>query len=108
NPKRGRMPVAEGNSGHPVNGLKGMSRAVFRAKRGNPPRGRKFESSHPDHVVASFISLASSFLFPKSPLALIPLLLLSAKGHARIFCSVVNALTTKIFRYQPFAVSHLA
>ena len=33
-----------------------------------------------------------------------PSRLLSAKGLARIFCSVVNALATKILRYQPFAV----
>ena len=31
------------------------------------------------------------------------LLLLSAKGHARFACSVVNALTTAPCRYQPFA-----
>jgi hypothetical protein len=37
-----------------------------------------------------------------------PSRLLSAKGLARIFCSVVNALTTKTCRYQPFAVRALA
>ena len=36
--------------------------------------------------------------------ALTPLLLLSAKGPARRACSLVNALTTALCRYQPFAV----
>ncbi len=39
----------------------------------------------------------------KSHLALIPLLLLSAKGPARLACSVVNALATARCRYQLFA-----
>ena len=33
-----------------------------------------------------------------------PSRLLSAKGHVRIFCSLVNAFATKISHYQPFAV----
>ena len=38
-----------------------------------------------------------------SRLALIPLRLLSAKSHARLACSVVNALATARCRYQLFA-----
>ena len=43
----------------------------------------------------------------KSHLALMPLRLLSAKGHARRACSLVNALTTARCRYQPFAGSRV-
>ena len=60
-------------------------------------RGRKFKSCHSDHVVASYISLATIFY----RLALIPLLLLlSETDHAQVACSVVNALTTALFRYH--------
>ena len=55
------------------------------------------------HVVASFISLAAIF-FLQIAGALIPLLLLPAKGHARFFCSLASALPTENRRYQPFAV----
>ena len=51
---------------------------------------------------------------PQSPLSSVPcggtehppapLRLASAKSHACIFCSFVNALTTKMLRYQLFAV----
>ena len=44
-------------------------------------------------------------LFCKSQSALMPLLLLSAKSHARLPCSVVNALATVRCRYQLFAGS---
>ena len=37
-------------------------------------------------------------------LALIPLLLLSETGHAQVAGSVVNALTTALFRYHPVSV----
>ena len=43
------------------------------------------------------------FFFEKRR-ALTPLLLLSAKGHARFACSLASALATALFRYQPFAV----
>ena len=49
----------------------------------------------------AFISLAATFLKVTDPL--IPLRLLSAKGHARLTCSVVNAIATVRCRYQPFA-----
>ncbi len=39
----------------------------------------------------------------KSHLSLIPSLLLSAKGHAPLTCSVASALTTVHCRCQPFA-----
>ena len=39
----------------------------------------------------------------KSSLRFVPLRLLSAKGPARLVCSLVNALTTTRSRYQPFA-----
>ena len=43
------------------------------------------------------------FLFQsKRRLSFTPSLLLSAKGHARLACSLVNALTTARCRYQPF------
>ena len=58
------------------------------------------ESCHPSHVVASYISLAAIFY----RLALIPLLLLSETDHAQVACSVVNALTTALFRYHPVSV----
>ena len=45
-------------------------------------------------------------LFCKSQSALMPLLLLSAKSHARLPCSVVNALATVRCRYQLFAGSN--
>ena len=51
---------------------------------------------HPSHVVASYISLAAIFY----RLALIPLLLISETDHAQVACSVVNALTTALFRYH--------
>ena len=46
-------------------------------------------------------------LFCKSQSALMPLLLLSAKSHAQLPCSVVNALATVRCRYQLFAGSSL-
>ena len=33
-----------------------------------------------------------------------PSLLLSETGHAQVACSVVNALTTALFRYHPVLV----
>jgi len=58
------------------------------------------ESCHPSHVVADFVSFATTFLL-KSHLSLTPSLLLSETGHAQVACSVVNALTTALFRYHP-------
>ena len=44
------------------------------------------------------------FLFQsKRHLSFTPSLLLSAKGHARLACPLVNALTTARCRYRPFA-----
>ena len=42
-------------------------------------------------------------LFFKSQSVLIPLPSFSAKGHVRVACSLVNALTTAWAHYQPFA-----
>ncbi len=53
------------------------------------------------HATSPQASLGLRRLFcftNKPPRRLVPLRLLSAKGHARILCSVVNALTTKISR----------
>ena len=56
-------------------------------------------------VGASFVSLAP--IFYKNQSALTPLLLLCAKGHARLACSVASALATARCRYQPFAGSRV-
>ena len=61
----------------------------------------RFESGHRHHVGASYVSLAP--IFYKNQSALTSLLLLSAKSHARLTCSVVNALATVRCRYQLFA-----
>ena len=50
----------------------------------------------PYHVVVCFVSLATAF----GCLSLTMQLLLSRKNHARLACSVVNALTTAHCRYQ--------
>ncbi len=62
------------------------------------------------HVVAGFAELATIFLFHKQIIFInksshrfASPLLLSAKGHARIFCSLVNAFASKICRCQPYA-----
>ena len=55
------------------------------------------------HVGASFVSLAPTFF--KSQSALTSLLLLCAKGHARLACSVASVLAMARCRYQPFAGS---
>jgi hypothetical protein len=52
---------------------------------------------------ASLSSRRFFYFINKSSHRLASPLLLSAKGHARIFCSLVNAFATKIYRYQPFA-----
>ena len=36
-----------------------------------------------------------------------PSLLLSETGHAQVACSVVNALTTALFRYHPVSVKEI-
>jgi len=58
-----------------------------------PPRRRKLHIACGDFLMLRI----------KSRLALAPLLLLSAKSHARLACSVVNALATARCRYQLFA-----
>ena len=50
----------------------------------------------PYHVVVCFVSLATAF----GCLSLTMQLLLFRKNHARLACSVVNALTTARCRYQ--------
>ena len=59
--------------------------AQFGRALGSGPRGRRFKSSHSDHVVASFVSLATTFLCvaSKSHLSLTPLLLLSKSNPLR-------------------------
>ena len=59
------------------------------------------ESLLPRRVVTSYISLATIFIVA----SLVPLLLLSETGLAQSACSVVNALPTALFRYQPVSVS---
>ena len=61
-----------------------------------------FKSHLPHHVAASCISLAASFL-QKSPARSFRCVSSFAKSHARLACSVVNALTTAHSRYQLFA-----
>ena len=77
-------------------------------RRGAPAKGvgrelpaREFKSLCLRHVGVSFVSLAP--IFYKNQSALTPLLLLFAKSHARLTCSVVNALATVRCRYQLFA-----
>ena len=77
--------------------------AQFGSAPGLGPGGRRFESCRPDHVRASFISLALIFYVTIrvrscrcSPFF--------AKRHARLACSVVNALTTAHNRYQLFTI----
>ncbi len=54
------------------------------------------------HVAASIISLAATFL-QRSPARSFRCVSSFAKSHARLACSVVNALTTARCRYQSFA-----
>ena len=61
-----------------------------------------FKSHLPHHVAASIISLAATFL-QKSPARSFRCVSSFAKTHARLACSVVNALTTARCRYQSFA-----
>ena len=68
---------------------------------------KRFDSCTLLHGGASFVSLAPIFL-RKNQSALTPLLLLSAKSHARLTCSVVNALAPLRCRYQLFAGSNLS
>ena len=55
------------------------------------------------HVVADFVSFATTFLFQKSHLSLTSSLLLSAKVLVCCACSLVNALTTATRHYHTFA-----
>ena len=55
----------------------------------------------PYHVVVCFVSLATAF----GCLSLTMQLLLFRKNHARLACSVVNALTTARCRYQLLRIS---
>ena len=67
---------------------------------------RRWGSSPHTRTTSSRTSYRSRrrFLFQsKRHLSFTPSLLLSAKGHARLACSLVNALTTARCRYQPFA-----
>ncbi len=57
---------------------------------GSPPRRRK-------------LHIACGDFFKKSPARSFRCVSFSAKGHARLICSLVNALTTALCRYQPFA-----
>ena len=61
----------------------------------------KCRYEHPHYVAASFISLAAIFL-QKSPARSFRSFF-SAKGHACFGYLLVNALTTPLLRYQPFA-----
>ncbi len=61
---------------------------------------RWFESSHSDHVEAKF-ALLRLFLY-KKVIRPLPCFSSFTKSHARLTCSVVNALTTVRCRYQLF------
>ena len=85
----------------PAPGSAGKSQRQRGAQAGRRPRG---ESLSLRRVGASSVSLAPAFsLHDKSRSALTPLLLLSAKGSARLACSLASALTTARHRCQPFA-----
>ena len=64
--------------------------------------GRWFESSHSDHVGASYISLALIFL-QKIRVLSCRCFSLFAKGHVRIVYSFASARVTPLAHYQPFA-----
>ena len=53
------------------------------------------------------IACGDFLCYAKNHLALTTLLLLSAKSHARLTCSVASAFTTVCFRYQLFAAIKL-
>ena len=67
---------------------------------GSVPFGRTYTSRRKLHIACDDFFM----LRIKSHLALISLLLLSAKSPARLACSLASALTTARFRYQLFAV----
>ena len=70
------------------------------------PTLKAARSNRVGHATSPQASLGLRRLFcftDKPPRRLVPLRLLSAKGHARFACSLVNALTTALCRYQPFA-----
>ena len=62
-------------------------------------RGRRFKSCHPDHVGTSY---ACSDFFSKKISHPLHCSSSFTKSHARLTCSVVNALTTVRCRYQLF------
>ena len=66
-------------------------------------RGRRFKSCYPDHVRASFISLALIF-YIKIRVRSYRCSSFFVKRHAQLSCSVVNALTTAHNRYHLFTI----
>ena len=65
--------------------------------------GRWFESSHSDHVGASYISLALIFFLQKIRVCSCRCFSLFAKGHVRIVYSFASARVTPLAHYQPFS-----
>ena len=66
-------------------------------------KGQRFESSRVRHVGTSYAR--SDFLLHKKSFSRSTVPPLSQKNHARLACSVINALTTARCRYQLFAGS---
>ena len=65
-------------------------------------RGRKFKSCHPDHVAANYAAIKMT----TCKVVIFHMLRCCsffAKGHVQVGYSLVNALTTPLFHYQPFA-----
>ena len=67
--------------------------------------GRRFKSSHPDHVVADYVSSAMTFLLKSHRLTHAVVPPFRKKCHVCYGCSLANALTTPPRRYQLFAGS---
>ena len=72
---------------------------ALRQMRSWGSRGRRFDSCHSDHVAASFISLAATFL-QKSPARSFRCVAFSAKSHAGSSYALVNAGITPPLRYN--------
>ena len=76
-----------------------------RCRIGATPKRKVARSNRAGCATSSRTSLGSRrFFMPKNHLSPVPSLLLSAKGHVRLACSVASALATSRSLYQPFAV----
>ena len=79
---------------------RGMGRGVQAA-----PEKRATRRSKVRFAPTSFLLLADCICRKKAAVALLPCSSFSAKGPARLACSLASALTTARCRYQPFAAA---